>query len=116
MGMFDDVIVECDLPGPPVADRRFQSKDFGCHLDLLTITREGRLLITTWRLVDAPKREFIKLTGEQDPPRDLNYHGMFNFYKGADRFNAKFTDGQLVSIERVEITAAESAAKGGDDG
>lgn len=40
-------------------------------------------------------------------PTDTNFHGILNFYGGDGgwrEFNAKFTDGQLVSIEQVKET------------
>lgn len=98
MGMFDDVICEVPLPdGKP--GKHFQTKDFECpYLEKYTITAEGRL-IHNRPLYD------IDPPGTQSGPIDLNFHGILNFYDydqatGEWReFNAKFTDGKLVSIE-----------------
>jgi len=110
MGLYDNVTVECELPGPPVTNRGFQTKDFECYSNTVTITKEGRLLYTTWHYVDAPERAkepgadlfalfgLPPVRGEPDPPRDMNFHGIFTFGNAERAFRAKFTDGRLVEI------------------
>ena len=97
MGMFDDVTCHYLLPDgkPP---QPFQTKTFDePYLEHYTITAEGRLL-----------RDKPWWTREKDSPfdpTDTNFHGVLNFYGGdADEwreFDAKFTDGQLMSITEV---------------
>jgi hypothetical protein len=86
MGLFDDV--RCAVPLPDgFTGRDFQTKDFeDPYMDKYVITSEGRLV----------RRDGDKTT-------DLNFHGYLNFYDwskedGRHGYNAKFTDGQLVSI------------------
>lgn len=86
MGLFDDV--RCDVPLPDGFEgRSFQTKDFeDPYMDKYVITNAGRL---------------VRLDGDQIT--DLSFHGHLHFYSwsketGWHAYNAKFTDGQLVSI------------------
>jgi hypothetical protein len=96
MGMFDEI--RCDYPLPETPDDgkvQFQTKDFDCILAYYRITEEGRLV--------------MKVRWDDTEERNVDHHGFVNFYTCAgDRregtfkwweYNAKFTDGQLVSIE-----------------
>jgi hypothetical protein len=84
MGMFDYVECEYPLPVPVIEDGGgLQSKDGPCHLELIRITLEGRML--------------MKNLG--DKWFDQDYHGYFEFYDSKTRYIAKFTDGQLVEIK-----------------
>lgn len=119
MGMFD--YVRCEVPLPDGFKGELQTKDFDCpYLERYTITKGGRL---THRYVSdyepVPESEWEHI-GATDPlhqlwheqskrkpiyaERDTNFHGLLNFYASAGgvwhEYNAKFTDGQLVSIEQ----------------
>lgn len=106
MGMYDDVVVhaDIDLPGFPAGEpRNFQTKDTFEPLSLrrLDLTAAGRLVQITpgcYGEVDI-----------SELPQDTDFHGILNFYtyigQNVDdwhEYNAKFTDGQLVEITRVE--------------
>ena len=89
MGMFDDVHV--DYPLPDCSYTEFQTKDLECTLEQYTISADGKLLSNGV---------------------DIAFHGILNFYtydkSPGERdvaewyeYDAKFTDGQLVSITRV---------------
>jgi hypothetical protein len=90
MGVFDEVTCEYALPEWPQGEQpRFQTKDLECLMQRYRITRDGRLLS-----VDG---------------RDEEYHGYVGFYTSLERagghewfaYQAKFTDGRLVDIQRV---------------
>lgn len=89
MGMFDWVVVESQvyLPDYPQGGVKagFQTKDIDNLCRRIRITNHGRLFVDS---------------------EDSNYHGMFNFYNSFKgewfEYNAKFTDGDLVIINRVE--------------
>jgi len=98
--MFDNVRVECPLPDG--FEGELQTKDFSQpYMNVATIRSDGRLVYDErhWK--------------ERDPAtaEDLNFHGMLNFYGFSGKpgesdyvwheYNAKFTDGRLVSIEVV---------------
>ena len=58
MGMFD--YVQCDYPLPDgrvVDGPVFQTKDFDCGMDIVRISRAGRLVLREWHFVDVPKAE-----------------------------------------------------------
>lgn len=119
MGLFD--YVRCNVPLPDGFDGELQTKDFDdAYLETYTITKDGRLM---QRYVSdrepVPESEW-KYVGDDDPlhklwheqskwklifaERDVNFHGILNFYGGGGtdewhEYNAKFTDGTLVSIE-----------------
>lgn len=129
MGMFDYVEID-PVHGLPVIE--YQTKDFDCDMTTIRITANGRLEIERGDYENVPKAErpypdadgimgmagsIRKINRHWD---DLNLHGVFNFY-GHERinpaanppyfepdehiwheYNAKFTDGALVSIERDE--------------
>ena len=98
MGMFD--YLRCDHPlpsGEVIAGAVWQTKDGPCELGLCVITAEGRFLVPV----------FTRSEGEA-PLVDSQYHGDVYFYRcGKDpssweEYRARFTEGQLVRIERVE--------------
>lgn len=118
MGMFDYVKVH-EKHGLPALG--YQSKDFDCELTMIRITESGRLEIERFEYESVPKEERpypndVGLAGMMGSLRkvntkweDLNYHGMFNFYGNDGEgfegewfdFVAKFTDGNLVEINRT---------------
>lgn len=101
MGLFDDVTLdpEVKLPDPQPPNRVFQTKDLECYMHKYRITSDGRLMQLRFHDEDGTWRD-----------HDEEFHGILNFYtSGGDRkdgtwewfeYNAKFTDGKLVSIER----------------
>lgn len=130
MGMFDNI--DCEVPLPDGFIGELQTKDFGCEMITHKISKDGRLMLdrghneevpllerrqwkAEWGTSEAAQKEhFLEaLCGSvRRVPKyvDANFHGYVNFY-GSHRdgekwifheYNAKFTDGQLVSIEQVE--------------
>lgn len=129
MGLFDLLIVECALPDAGAAAvKEWQTKDLpDPYLHTYKITAEGRLLSERIGYDDKPDPEASRDTLESfiecrapvhDAWDDMNYHGILTFYGDADsgegpgedhdvetewfEYRAKFTDGKLVAIERVE--------------
>lgn len=111
MGMFDHIRCEYPLPGlddPTSID--FQTKDTDeQYLHQYTITKDGRLIkdIVHYEDHSDPKAEGLLalggcMTPVKDGEEDTNYHGWLNFYGGDFEYNAKFTDGKIVEIQRVE--------------
>lgn len=102
MGMFDDVICEAPLPDG-WEGKCLQTKDLDCLLCIYTITKGGRLIRTSPAWYEDSDKTVIS--------EDTNFHGILNFYGHEDlpdkqlvwhEYNAKFTDGNLVSITKVE--------------
>lgn len=106
MGMFDEV--ECQVPLPDGWEHPvFQTKTFDePYLDRYIIRADGRLI-----------RKKPWYSDQITEDTDLNYHGILNFYSYEGdpndetpieqrwhEYNAKFTDGHLVSIEAVSST------------
>ena len=88
MGMYDEVICECDLPEGMVDDEgRFQTKALYQVLLCFTITKEGRLICPT------ANNEVDK------PPIDLGFHGdikLTGCHQGTMSHHvARFTHGTL---------------------
>lgn len=129
MGMFDYVECNYQLPDTPASVQKevFQTKSFGDgftggFMDKYTITKEGELVLhkTNWEVVPEEKRSYYgkpewdnnplcKIMGsmKQIPVGDeiVNHHGYVNFYADIDKewyeYEAKFTDGIVVSIKRI---------------
>jgi hypothetical protein len=93
----------------------WQTKDFECIMSTAEITDDGKLKFLNFshEWDENIKSVMFELTGKGGGlgPKgeqwiELNdYHGNVNFYNYVNNiwyeFNAKFTDGQLVNIERV---------------
>ena len=100
MGLFDTVCVLMPLPDfPAEAERDFQTKTLDDpYLRVYDLTADGRLV-----QIEAGGHEPI--TGSL--PHDTEFHGVLNFYTYIDavenwwEYNATFTDGLCVSVERV---------------
>ena len=102
MGLFDYIV--CEVPLPDDFTGELQTKDLGCYLLTHVITKDGRLLLEHVDRIDYESE--TRFTSR----RDANFNGMLKFYgshgereAGTDEwheYNAKFVDGQLVSIER----------------
>lgn len=107
MGMFDEVVYK---------NKKYQTKDLKCVMGEYRITDDGRLVTDTYKFVPADKvpirfPRFKKEIIEKDV--DTNHHGRLHFYgmkEGTDGYrdakwvvyDAKFTNGKLVKIERRE--------------
>lgn len=125
MGMYDYLKIKTDML--PISDKekkalgsdkKWQTKDFECILSTAVITENGKLRFKTFRY-EWDKNftsALTKITGKKgalvttdERWVDLkDYHGIVNFYTIDDNntwyeFNAKFTDGQLVEIIRVDL-------------
>lgn len=121
MGMFD--YVRCEMPLPDGFEgKNMQTKDLGCTMSTVTITKDGRL---TGRVREWWWEEY-------KPVRDLDFHGDMTFYDYEGDINgsyvwheyvARFTEGQLVSIrisrdsdrsgEAVETTGSTEGESAG---
>jgi len=117
MGMFD--YLKCERVMPDGYDGRanqFQTKDFECAMVEYQISPEGRLLQPIWHSEEVPKNErpypnndgLLGICGSLrivvEKMHDMNYHGIVHFYDYNSKqewhgYLAKFTEGQLVSIE-----------------
>lgn len=103
--MYDEILISKDKLPLTEAEKelignehRFQSKDLRCMLDVIKISDDGYITqVSTMEGGSIPE----KTQGE------IKMHGWLNFYtylKGDVwlEFNAKFTDGKLIEIKRVE--------------
>lgn len=119
MGMFD--YVKVNLTKLPVtaaelkalrrgSELQFQTKDFECKMATVELTDDGELVFHNfdYSWTDEGTNAFgmkggLIHTNERD--QKINLHGYFNFYTNCGNdwfeFNAKFTDGKLVKIERA---------------
>lgn len=122
MGMFDWIKCEVPLPDGWDAPGGLQTKDLENMLTTHTITKEGRLLeeiVVDWRLLpkeertypDAEEGSFNSMIGCMEyikETRDANFHGYLHFHGWDSKteifheYRAKFTDGQLMGIERIQ--------------
>ena len=109
MGMYDEVVCQYELPDQQLKDEVFQTKCLDSLMQRYRISEDGELfvlkIITEW--VEDPD-DFLgghieTLSSWEDK---INYHGYINIYTSTDEgwveYRVKFTDGKLVSIERVE--------------
>ena len=121
MGMYDNLKIATSML--PLTDSEklsigencdWQTKDFECILSTAEITHDGKLKFLTFKhewdeTIKSEMFEFIGMGGLVIKDKkwiELNdYHGYVNFYTSVNNiwyeFNAKFTDGQLVNIERI---------------
>ena len=119
MGMFD--YVQCDYPLPDgrvVDGPVFQTKDFDCGMDIVRISRAGRLVLREWHFVDVPKAERPYPDAEEgsiesmcgivrrvvDREYEAEFHGDMNFYGEPGDFIARFTEGQLQWIKPLTLS------------
>jgi len=119
MGMFDEVLCHMPLPGMEKPYPTFQTKGLDCCLWVYEITAEGRLVCNRYKMEGVPDDEkdanglpILRRVKGSERVVDQNHHGMLNFYHYEDdgdrwfEFNAKFTDGVCVDIQRVPDDAA----------
>ena len=122
--MFDTIKINKDLL--PLSDYEktlvtddidWQTKDFDSCLTEIYINDDGTLDEMNFEYEEVPLEErpypnadgYMKFAGSMRRTNEhkvrLNYHGMVNFYTHIDsewfEFEAKFTDGILVDINRV---------------
>jgi hypothetical protein len=116
MGLFDEVVCECELPaGLGLTNRNFQTKSLCCALGRFTITKEGRLIYHPVRYVmapEAPEGPFGKrFDSVPEPDIDTNYHGDIRLNDTQGKLVdlvARFTHGQLESLRPFsELSEAE---------
>ena len=113
MGMFDTISYQ---------GKSYQTKCLKCLLDEYRITEDGRLVTDYWHLESAPESDrpypnapqgsLLGLVGIMRrivDKRDIDtqHHGWIEFYDSKSIFRAKFTDGQLVSIDYQEIAGRQ---------
>lgn len=122
MGMFDTVrLVGHTLPddGDKYREKAWwQTKDFDCQMEEVRI-QNGRLVQDRVHYEEVPKAErphpnddgLLGMMGSlrtvvDEKDIDMNFHGIMEFHtyisetKESFHYHAKFTDGNLVSIER----------------
>lgn len=126
MGLYDIVELsdERELPGfdGDPSNVEWQTKTFRpCTRTKFRITAEGELLEENWHYETRPQEARPSTDGDSDAERRLHeafgvrervhdcwqqrqYHGIFEFHASVDdsllRYEAKFTDGQLMEIRR----------------
>ena len=126
MGMFNHIKID-NLGILPMSeeelasldkDHLFQTKEFECLLDLYVLIGD-KLLKEECEWYEVPREErpypdddgFLGLAGSMGKRNcemiDTHFHGIFNFYTYTDtktwlEFDAKFTDGKLVEINRLK--------------
>lgn len=118
MGMFDYIRSEVKLPDGFCGE--LQTKDFNCEMCTHVIRADGRLILQRVDRTDiVPKAErpypnaadddILSICGSLRSFKstyDANFHGIVNFYGGDGNdwheYKAKFTDGNLVSIEQIK--------------
>lgn len=125
MGMFDNLRYNGEL---------YQTKDFECQMTDYWI-EDGKLIASIGYYESTPKAErpypdapdddFRSACGcirwVETERRDFKFHGFVNFYRMAtgdvwEEYNAKFTDGALIEVQRVIDEAGRAAAEGSADG
>lgn len=109
MGLFDDVLCEYPLPEWPDGEEpSFQTKDLECAMLRYRITADGRLLEAEYERDSSGRGRVAGWT-------DIDYHGYVTFYTSVPRdggrewfeYRAKFTDGELVDLQRAASTRSE---------
>jgi len=127
MGMYDTIKINKDLL--PISDYEktlvtedidWQTKDFNSCLTEIYINDDGTLDEVEFEYEEVPIEErpypnadgFMKMAGSMRRTNErkvrLYHHGMINFYSHIDdewfEFRAKFTDGIMVDINRINST------------
>ncbi|MEM6842903.1 MAG: hypothetical protein AAF632_11810 [Bacteroidota bacterium] len=130
MGMFDTLYINTNrLPISRVEKKllgdnpEWQTKDLDNVLTEVYITDEGELKVNQWEYEEVPKEErphpdaegILALAGSlrrvNQRLETIPYHGYIRFYTSVTdhtetrqwyEFSAKFTDGKLVGIKRLE--------------
>lgn len=124
--MFDTIIINTNKL--PVSDMEkkiigefpnWQTKNLDCTLTEVYITDDDELKINRWEYETVPKEErphpnedgLLGLLGSMRRVNQrlekIEYHGYIEFYSNINKdwyeFNAKFTDGKLVSIKGGKV-------------
>lgn len=120
MGMFD--YIKCEVPLPDGETmHELQTKDFECTMAVHTITKDGKLFLDLGHHIETPKDKLPYpdaepgsfesfcgiITWVPNLVEQTTFHGWLNFYghnpAGEWRdYKAKFTDGKLIKIVRVD--------------
>lgn len=124
--MYDEVVCYYSLPGITKIGLIFQTKTFDGLLDKYTIIETGRIIHHSchWEVVPEEERPYYgkpewekntiyqimgSLKTVHDADIDINFHGYLNMYthirKKWFEYNIKFTDGNIVEIEKVKEIA-----------
>lgn len=99
-------------------DHLYQTKSFGCVMEEIRITENGRLVRDKFHYEKVPKHErpypdgngLLALCGSlrkviDKANVDMKFHGCFNFYDDFDgkwvELEAKFTNGKLSKIKTI---------------
>ncbi len=107
MGMFDYVYSFYSPPDSAAQNLQFQTKSFDRCQESYLITREGRLHTIPCRKESFDESPFEKEMQELvHAGQDTEYHVDMYFYTIGDddswyEYKARFTEGQLVSLDRV---------------
>ncbi len=121
--MYDTLIISTEKL--PISDEEkkiigkspnWQTKSFDCEMTEIYITDEGELKINRWEYEEVPKEERPYPNEEglkgligclrriNERLETISHHGFVNFYAKVEEniysFSAKFTNGNLVSIEK----------------
>jgi hypothetical protein len=142
MGMFDELTCEHPLPDEnvdkEVQEALFQTKSLDCTMDRYTITKDGRLILHKVRYESVPEEErpyygtpewedspLAKMIGFLKPiplgDVAIPYHGYLRFYTYVGKhlddelfeYLAKFTNGRLEEIRRVQAGEPDDMAEAG---
>ncbi len=110
MGMFD--YIKCEYPLPDGWNGELQTKDFDCEMVTHIITADGRLMLEGiieskfHGIVNFYGSEYHSLNDQPARPKGVSHgpDGVKDYTTGEPlkhiwhEYNAKFTDGKLVSI------------------
>ena len=135
MGMFDTLYININRLPITRAEKKllgdnaeWQTKSLDSVLTEVYITEEGKLQVNRWEYEAVPKEErpypneegLLAIAGSlrrvNEHLETIPYHGYIRFYTSVEdeqgtsqwyEFSAKFTDGTLVSIQRVTSDTPE---------
>ena len=117
MGLFD--YIKCEYPLPIGQEREYQTKDtYAQHMERYTITVDGRLIHHSVRHEGVPLKDrpypnakigsFQSICGimRSVPTGDVEipHHGDIYFYDHDLEWQARFTNGRIEWIRRIEET------------
>lgn len=104
MGLFDDVIVNYELPIPNFPKKGWQTKGLDCAMRVYEINEYGRLLERNWAMKFDDDGEVYE--SDKEKWLDRNFEGAFNIYQSVDKnwceFKVIMIDGAVVKIVTVK--------------